>query len=76
MSKLTVYDLILSLFNLENRPYWFDFTTIVSDLWNDTLKIKDAIDESLDWLSAGPTEEEQEARRYTGVDLVSIVYVA
>ena len=44
---------------------------MLGDLWNDTLEIKDAIDDTIEWLKGGPEEGEEEATRYTGVDLVS-----
>lgn len=41
---------------------------MAGDLYNDTLKIKDAIEDTITWITE---DDDGEAKRYTGVDLVS-----
>ena len=53
----------------ENRPYWFDIKKELTGIWDRVKSVKQAITDTVAWLKSTGDDV---AKRFTGIDLVSI----
>ena len=55
----------------ENRPYWFDIKKEMTDIWELVKSVKKAITDTVAQLQS---KKDDVAKRFTGVDLVSMLH--
>ena len=67
--QLLTHALICSAHDIDNRPYWFDLPEVLTDIWNDVLKVKDATINIIKWIRSDKLENKK-ALAYTGKSLV------